>query len=405
MKYVLHNLRSLIKNEKFIFAVMIVCVIASAWIMAFSYGLYQNYNVQLQEFSADNTDIDATVNEGETLTAGDFKRYLNAIDDEVKNEMYIYCKSPFPEFVYTGPDENGNVVEIIGGEASVPSIVFRFRIIDGAYHIFEQTKEAFEQQGSILSGRYISDEEEAEGALVAMVAGHKDPVTGTIKRNDETKALTNDDGTINIFGKKYTVIAEYQAGMPTPLIPFLSVPDEHEVSGVSLCFYKNVTRSQYDEITNTANEIIPGVLSFADMDIPDPETAYMYRNIMLIAALIAVITIVNFAVLFRYITAKRRRQNAIFRLCGCTVGKIMRASLAECCMICIPTFIIGIAAFIPVMELVLSNIFPYMKGAYSPVIYLAFVLIYTVLMLIIMSVVLFVQLRKMPVETLKRGGN
>lgn len=40
MKYIFYNIRNLIKHEKFIFAVMIICVFVSAWIMTFSYGLY-----------------------------------------------------------------------------------------------------------------------------------------------------------------------------------------------------------------------------------------------------------------------------------------------------------------------------------------------------------------------------
>lgn len=393
MKYVLHNLSSLIKNEKFIFAVMIVCVIASAWIMAFSYGLYQNYNITLYEFDESAAHMDIEINEGKTLTKGDLVRYLAAISNETKNDISSIGTSTRLE----GFEDTD--------EWSYLDSYFWFHITDGVYLVPPDARENWES-GVILTGRYISDEEMANGADVVMLSNNQDITTDNQDGWDPaTKAILNEDGTkATIFGKEYTVICTNRSPYG-PMMPILSVPDDVALNSLSFSFYNHVTREQYNEVRDVADEVIPGVLTFAQMDIPDAEGAYMYRNIMLIAALIAVITIVNFAVLFRYITAKRRRQNAIFRLCGCTVGKIMRASLAECCMICIPTFIIGIAAFIPVMEFVLSNIFPYMKGAYSPVIYLAFVLIYTVLMLIIMSVVLFVQLRKMPVETLKRGGN
>ncbi len=391
MKYVLHNLRSLIKNEKFIFAVMIVCVIASAWIMAFSYGLYQNYNITLYEFDESSAQMDIEINAGKTLTKGELVRYLDAISNETKNAVSsIATSTRLKGFEDTE-------------EQTYIDSYFWFHITDGVYLVPPDARKNWEG-GVIISGRYISDEEMASGADVVMLPNHD--TTGNPEGWDPaTKAILNEDGTkAAIFGKEYTVICKNKSPYG-PMMPILSVPDDVVLNSLSFNFYNHVTREQYNEVRDVADEVIPGVLTFAQMDIPDAEGAYMYRNIMLIAALIAVITIVNFAVLFRYITAKRRRQNAIFRLCGCTVGKIIRTSLAECCIICVPTFIIGIVAFIPVMEFVLSNIFPYMKGAYSPVIYLAFVLIYTVLMLIIMSVVLFLQLRKMPVETLKRGGN
>ena len=53
MKYILKNLKALIKNEGMIFMLMIVCIISSSLIINFSYGLYQNYNVIKNESKSD----------------------------------------------------------------------------------------------------------------------------------------------------------------------------------------------------------------------------------------------------------------------------------------------------------------------------------------------------------------
>lgn len=71
MKYIFLNLKNLAKNEKFIFAVMLVCIFVSAWIMTFSYGLYQNYHSMRIESEIDSKEIIPEIAAGETLTQGE----------------------------------------------------------------------------------------------------------------------------------------------------------------------------------------------------------------------------------------------------------------------------------------------------------------------------------------------
>lgn len=46
MKYILRNIKMFIRHEKTIFIVMIICILSSALILNFAYGLYQNFNTQ-----------------------------------------------------------------------------------------------------------------------------------------------------------------------------------------------------------------------------------------------------------------------------------------------------------------------------------------------------------------------
>lgn len=49
MKYILKNIKLFIKNEKMVFLLVLLCVVTSSFIISFSYGLYQNYNVVKEE--------------------------------------------------------------------------------------------------------------------------------------------------------------------------------------------------------------------------------------------------------------------------------------------------------------------------------------------------------------------
>lgn len=412
MRYVLRNIKNLAKNEKFIFAVMLICIFASAWIMTFSYGLYQNYFSLRNETEIEGKELDLEVAEGANLTKSDLVRYFDAISDETLNSMdLIYtCAPGIPE------DEGQDVGD---GEWGLKwgYVYFRFAIYDGRYKTSDYVTDIWESQGLVTAGRYISDEEEAEGANVALV--HKTVFEGFDVLDkaaangvdpphysdlDFIKDTSATRGELTVFGKRYKIIGAFNSGAMV-IVPFLSVPDEQELIALNFIFKNNITNLQYNELMEQANAVIPGKLIFPELDIPDEESIYLYNNIMLISALIAALTIINFAFLYNFIFQKRRRQLAVMRICGCTGFRALRIYLAECCLICIPTFLIGIAAYIPFMHGVLSDLFVYMEASYSPMIYIAIFAIYVVTLFIIMGAMLLRQIKRETVQAWKGGDN
>lgn len=138
MKYVFYNLRNLAKNEKIIFAVMLVCIFSSAWIMTFSYGLYQNYSCLKIESDGESKDIVPEISAGQTLTYGDAKTYLDALpDDVISVANVIYCISSYH---YSSTDET----------ASVP-VFSRFTVSGGVYRPSPYIAEIWENEGIIAS--------------------------------------------------------------------------------------------------------------------------------------------------------------------------------------------------------------------------------------------------------------
>ena len=173
---------------------------------------------------------------------------------------------------------------------------------------------------------------------------------------------------------------------------------------IAFMFANNVTSTQYHDLVNQAEAQMPGVLTFESIDFPDSETLYIYNNIMLIAALIAVLTVINFAVLYHFIVQQRMRQLAVLRICGCTVGRSFRIYLGECVLLCVPVYLLGVICYIPLMKSVLSDLFPYMEAAYSLKIFLAIFGIYLLILLLIMSAMLLRQLVKKPIDAWKGGA-
>lgn len=391
MKYIFLNLKNLAKNEKFIFAVMLVCIFVSAWIMTFSYGLYQNYHSMRIESETDSKEICPEIAAGETLTQGELKLYLDSLSDTVLSGMnVIFCSTSF-EFEHIDPNSSESYMRNV-------MIVSRFTVSGGEYRTSPYIADMWNNNAMIKTGHYFSDADETEGLCVAMVddAWVNDP----LRRLDYAELLDGSD-TITLFGEKYSIIGTHSSFGAA--VPFLSLPGDAVMDSFILSFENAVSRKSYDELKRRAGEILPGKLIFPELPFPDEESIYIYNNIMLISMLIAALTIINFALLYDFIFKKRRRQLAIMRICGCTPLRAWGICLGECCVVCVPVFLLGVATFIPFMHGFLSDIFIYMEDSYTPAIYAAIFIIYLVMLLVIMGVKLIVQINKTLSEAQKKG--
>ncbi|MCM1299820.1 MAG: hypothetical protein NC203_11880 [Firmicutes bacterium] len=221
-------------------------------------------------------------------------------------------------------------------DESSHTLSMRFRFVDGEYHISEVTKEAWEEHSLMPFGRYITDNEEAAGKQVALVWG-----TNANSWNTPCTNIKNDDGTITLFGKKYEVVGVYNAGGGTPIVPFLTVPDELRILQFSITFERNITRSVYESLRQTAAEVIPDKLIFPELELPDRDSIAIYNNMIVIAVIISFLSIVNFAMLYRFVLKKRQRNLAVLRICGCTKAKAVLIYLAECLILTLPAYIVG----------------------------------------------------------------
>ncbi len=391
MKFIFRNIRGLIKKETFIFAVMLLCVFVSAWVMLFSYGLYQNYHALLIEGEETLKEIRPNISEGQALTYGELKTYLESIQDEAFDDLnIIYCRgaSDF-EVKYEGEGQH------LG---STYNFVSRFTFKNGVVHYSPYIENHWNNRGMITTGRYFTDNEEINGVNVVMIPGEF--------TSDETSKLLFgplfvDKNTIKLLGREYTVVGTHSSiGV---MIPFLAMPPEQEVGEFAFYFENTVTRKKFNMFEDTAAKVIPGKLEFDGTSVPDSDSVYIYNNIMMLSVLIAALTIINFAFLYNFIFKKRSRQLAIMRICGCTRGKAWAICLGECIFLCVPVFLVGAALYIPFMHRILANLFEFMEGAYSLGIYLAIFGIYFVTLLVIMGIMLAGQISRTLTEGSKRA--
>lgn len=386
MKYVLYNIRNLIKHKKFIFVVMLFCIFVSAWIMTFSYGLYQNYHTLQIEGEETSKRADPQITDGETVTYGEIKKYLDALPDKLLSDVQIIlCMSTYQ---YESSKTSGDIIS---------DLVFsRFTIRNGVYQTSSYISEEWKKNGMIAAGSFLSDSDEEFGIPVVMV--RNDELTNHFNLEKNGNLIIDNDMAM-MYGKEFAIKGTHTSnGL---IVPFLSVPPETAAMSFDLVFEHVITRDTYRKLTDTADSVIPRKLIFPEPALPDKDSVYIYNNIMMISVFIAALTIINFAFLYNFIFGKRRRQLAIMRICGCTAARSRIICLGECCLICVPVFLIGMLTYIPFMHNVLSNYFEFMEASYSPWIYAAIFGIYFVMLIIIMGISLSRQVGKTLAESRK----
>lgn len=192
--------------------------------------------------------------------------------------------------------------------------------------------------------------------------------------------------------------------MPTP--PITAAPDGLELSpSLYIGFDGAISRAEYKDLRDTAEQVVPGMFRFEEISFPDSDSRYVYSNIILISVLIALMSVVNFSMLYRYILRRRSRTLAILRLSGCSSLRAAAGYIGECLLVGVPTFAAGLAVYVPVMKRRLSGIFPYMQESYSRRIYAGIFGIYTGVMLLCLgaAVALHIRVHRSIAAELKSG--
>lgn len=375
MMYIFKNILNFAKYETIIFIILIICILTSSFVMNFSFGLYFNYNTAINENNEELKTIMPFISENEKLTKGEFQKFIEALDEQTQDKInLIYASSDLTK---------------IGYSDAYSFFPMRFDINQGKYGVPNNVKKAWEDTKLIKKGEYISNEDEEVGAHSAMVS------------QDICDKSIGDS--IEFLGQTYTIVGIYRAGSFTPLVPFLTVPADIEISECSFSFNEVLTRPTYNKLISTAKEIIPNKLNFPELQLPDDDIISMYRNIILISIIIAIVSVMNFAMLYLFVIRKRKNELAIMRLCGARRIHVAGLYLCECIFISVPIFLLGSFAFDIMLNNVFKTIFPYMNEIYSLSAYALIFLIYTVVMLIVLGIVVIMNVHFNVKDCLSEG--
>ena len=361
MKYIFKNIKSFIKNDIAIFLITFVSIFVSSVILLLSYGLYNNYNNEKKEIEVFPETICGT-GTGQ-LTKSSLTDFLLSIDSEIIDQTdMFYCTANIEPYNELGLRFSLSGKEIVNADRFVRNF----------------------ESNSILSGRYFSDEEMRQGSKVAVIYSEPD-----------SKKISYDP--IIVDNEKYEVIGT-EFFTKEPLIPFTSLRDDIIINYIEIIPKTSVTRDMFYEYCNKAN----GIIEFEQPQINDVSDIALNNNLIMISVLISVISGVNYASLYKYILLKRKKELAVFRLCGCSVMKVIGIYLAECFIIATLVYILSGLFFDLCLKKVISDVMKDINTMYSlkiyAVVYALYIAVSIVLLLVVIYRVVRVQIRNLVSE-------
>lgn len=378
MKYIFLNIKNMFIHEKFIAFIIILCVCLSSFVLNFSYGLYQNYNIKKYEENAKLNEIVINIKKGSKITKSDFQNYIESLSDSTLSDLSNIFIAGNLQNVEEGYKTLDNRFIYQKNKYRTPAIV-----LDGIKT----------EHNAITFGRYFSESEEATGEKVAVVATYSNG-----EWSEQSLALKVDDKHIKIGNTVYKVIGG-SGTLPGVTVPFTAVPDDFVYDDTVILSAKKVlNRISYNEMKEHSAIYLNDSLIFPELDLPDTDSITIYKNIIVISGIMCIISVFNFAMIYKFIFEQRKKETAIFRINGCTKSGSFLMFYAECIFLSVPTYIIGLILFLIIKNILLNHWFEYFNRVYSVKSYIVLFTVYLVVFTIIISFTILRSLKANIVE-------
>lgn len=411
MKYIGKNIISFRKNDGFLFLLVVLSVSVSVLMIHFSYGLFQNYQLEkryhlsgVKEFhvtvQGDFTKEDIRTYKGRSLPdsrsvyhqTGDAGSYVTTgmLSDFIKNMGSGFEDSM--DYIKVYP-----VVEELDLECG-------FTVEDGhivsspAYNgLFHQGMDYF-----ISQGRNFTKEEYASGKKVAICWDlystnyYYDEEDILHLNSPITESMMSDEYTLQLGGENYRIIGFGQAGgnMERPIIPVTSLPEDTPLmQTIDFNFHKSITLQQYLFLEKIVEETFGDKATLQPLALPSEESMYLYNTMIGIAVMISMVSALNFAILYRYILNKRKRDLNIYRICGLRFWGAVKLYLAECILITLPIYFVGVLFFSKLVLPEVAGHYQYMDYSFSPAVYLCLFALYYLVSIGVLLLMVVIQLR------------
>ena len=356
MRMILRNIRSFLLHHTGFFILMLCCVLSSAAVMLFSFGLYQNYQLEKEDFTAAQKALEFPCS---GVKKDELKQIVESLDSNTHSHITLIFASLSDGAFWDGRSQE---------------LFTRFVYQNGAYHPYPDGEKNLYENKFVLDGRYFTDVEYQTGEKVMLVSTH-DMVINEQQHDPqyaENGALILPEtiegyDTFPVCGEDFTPIMMTKT---TSEVPFPSVPAETEVLHFSFDFDVPPTDQQAYALLETVQRVCGDRVTLPEITPAYEEDYTLYNTIMLIAVLIAAAAAVNIVILYYYILLKRRKTLAVCMLCGCTRGKAVLMYLGESLLLTLPLFALAVLLYDRLLLPALTRFFPFIQTAYSPALYL-----------------------------------
>ncbi len=328
MKYVFVNIKNFIFKDFGMFFLVMVCSIVSSIVISFSYGVYENLKISLALGGAES-----------------YQDYLNIEFVEGEDGSYV-SKAEFVECLSQLQDKIGgwyNTIDDCTGTviADGDSYEYWFDYDEEGIGLAEETYDNFRMY-DMLTGEVWTDEDEKNGSRYALCYdyskfGGENPILDKIYVDDET---------LIIDGNEYTIIGWQSWTCDGAMVPIMSFNDDATVDYVTIWFEEGVFFNTYQDIYSVFSEELGDKVIIEKVSGLSNEKIFEYKTMTLVVILLALISALNFAILYKFIIEKRKKSTRVFWILGKSKKRIIGMNILEFLIVNVPAFLIGTLIYV-----------------------------------------------------------
>lgn len=342
MKFIIKNLKELIIKDTLAFAVFIATGAVSAFMICFAYGIGKNYDIQKTQMMESTNSIGVLINyDAPPATNSEYGGLLLDTRNFTSEHANV---GELRKFVSDLDKDLYDKIDYINVAIEVDNIkVWCFFSITGNGMTKSESHEYNMQTYNGMTGRYFTDYEYEDGEKVALVF---DYLAATDNNNrDYIEKMLVDENHILFGDEIYEIIGYQSISVDAPIIPITAVSDDTPiVDSFGICFYSEMTVTDYQKIEQAVSQCFGEKMSMEEIELPDIDTIKMYNTVIVVAVVIAVLSVINISILYSYILSKRARRMEIFRICGMSYMKAVGIYFLECILISLCPF--GVMSYI-----------------------------------------------------------
>lgn len=400
MKYLIKNLKHFFRDDKAMAFLCIFCSFLTAVVIFFSVGLIQHFQKQREYGDSDSYDMtiaytslrnlmqtqnadykETALSYKHYLTVGELKALLREVDPSVLNNCSIINISA----MYSTNTDSIHCEYLDGGGLSINNIDLAnlYFCYDKQADMFTATvsdqKNAMKLSAAqpLLFGKRLTNEDYIDGRKnIVMGIGVFNDLFVSDRKKAEYGYNTEISNTFDYalpksftaFGEDYQIIGITQRADELTL-PISSLPDTMILKSIgpyllSLHYDVPITHLQYTYLNAMLEDRFDGELSVREIDFHH-RYAVFYSMMLSAVCMIAIIAAINIALMFRYVILKRKRQIAVFKLCGCSGFKMILIFFGEVMVLIVPSFLIGMFVYFSAVSRKMQEIFIYMRDVYT----------------------------------------
>ncbi|MFT3952813.1 MAG: ABC transporter permease [Oscillospiraceae bacterium] len=380
-----------------IFIISVLCQFVAVLVILFAHGAFQNFQKQSQSgVFFNSSDIQYDIGFGNITNQEVIKTDsgVNTIYD-YDGGLYLYdlfkAMNAMDKETKKGFTGCANVYEIT--DAGYEWILVVNMEYLESYDAYGYYQVALDNMGKDLSsGRMLTQEDFVTGAYVAVMSP---------QRADQLGLDVGD--TFTFLGNSYELVGTYDFAEPFIDVPPATLPNLYDDNACVTINMNGVmmTTKTYNGIQAAFRSVFGDYVKFPPIPTVEESEVQYYRTVMLISLLIAAVSAIDLAVLYKFILNTRRKQLAVFRITGCTKSRARRIYLSEILLFSLMSFAGAAAVYHFAVLPRLTKIFEFIADAYEPKTYLILGGIYLAAVYGILNAMIFFHIRKTPVELLR----